>query len=230
VDTLALPAPARSFQFHAAAEAETAVTLVAVAHWLAKEKGSSTPAAAGGQALTGPARGEDRRAWGKVLPVPERSQWVEEKDAAGICSPTAVAMVLEFHGIRKSTREVADGVYDHAARIYGNWPFNTAYAHCVSGLETFVRRGVGLECLEAEIACGRPVVISHQWRPGELAGAPLPESAGHLVVVAGFTAEGDVVVNDPAGRPGSVRRVYQRRQLCRTWLERGPGIMYVLGT
>jgi len=136
-------------------------------------------------------------------------------------------MVLEFHGIRKSTREVADGVFDHAAGIYGNWAFNTAYSHRVSGLETYVQRGASLECLEEEIALGRPVVISHRWRPGDLEGAPLPESDGHLLVVVGFTAQGDVVVNDPAGRPGSVRRVYRRPQIVRTWLERGRGIMYV---
>lgn len=219
VDTLALPSPARSFRFQVDAAPGTAVTLAAVAHWREKRR----------RPIQDPKRKiRNPQAWGEVLRVPERSQFLEEKDAAGICSPTAVAMVLEFHGIKKSTREVADGVYDHAARIYGNWPFNTAYAHRVSGLETFVCRGVGLECLEAEIALGRPVVISHQWRAGELEGAPLPESAGHLTVVVGFTPQGDVVVNDPAGWPGSVRRVYKRREIQRTWLERGRGIMYVM--
>jgi len=215
VDTLMLKAPACAFRFHMDAEPGTAASLIAVAHWL---EGKAEEGGGGGGA----------QAWGKVLPVPERSQWAEEKDSAGICSPASVAMVLDFHGIKKSTREVADGVYDHAARIYGNWPFNTAYAHRVSGLETFVRRGASLECLEEEIALGRPVVISHKWRPGDLDGAPLPESDGHLIVVVGFTAEGDVVANDPAGQPGSVRRIFKRRQLHKTWLERGSGIMYVI--
>ncbi|MCY3023345.1 MAG: peptidase C39 family protein [Planctomycetota bacterium] len=168
------------------------------------------------------------RAWGKVLAVPEHSQFSEKKDARRICSPTAVAMVLEYHGVRKSTRAVARGVYDHAAKIYGNWPFNTAYAHSVSGLETFVQRGTGIEDLEKEIAARRPAIVSHKWRTGELDGAPLPASDGHLIVVVGFTENGDVVVNDPAGQPGAVRRVYKRRQIERTWLERGDGIMYVM--
>jgi len=226
VDTLVLPTPARAFCVHVDAAPGTTVTLIAVTHW--KEGESNALPADCGPVLTAQAAGEGRPAWGKVLPVPERSQFAEEQDAAAICSPTSVAMVLEFHGFQKSTREVADGVYDHAARIYGNWPFNTAYAHRVSGLETLVRRGTSWGCLEAEIAAGRPAIISHKWRAGELDGAPLPQSDGHLIVVAGFTQDGDVVANDPAGRPDAVRRVYKRRQIYRTWLERGSGIMYLL--
>jgi len=146
-----------------------------------------------------------------------------------ICSPTSVAMVLGFHGIKKSTREVAEGVYDHRAKIYGNWPFNTAYAHAASGLQTCVRRANSLRELEAEIAAGRPVVASHAWQPGDLDNAPLPKSSGHLVVVIGFTNSGDVVVNDPAGPPGNVRRIYPRRQFHTTWLKRAEGILYVIG-
>jgi hypothetical protein len=212
VDTLVLPSPERSFRFRVTPAAGSVVTLVAVAHWKEEERA--------------PFSARPSPAWGRVLDVPRRSQRVEAKDPGEICSPTSVSMVLEHHGIRKTTREVADGVFDHGEKIYGNWPFNTAYAHRVSGLEAFVAGGCGLEDLEAEIAAGRPVVLSHRWNKGDLDGAPIASSNGHLIVVAGFTEKGDAVVNDPAAPPESVRRVYARAQLHATWTRRASGVAY----
>ncbi len=168
-------------------------------------------------------------AWGRVLDVPERSQLAEDPMLAReICSPTSLAMVLASYGRDLPLRAVAEAVFDHRARIYGTWPLNTAFASSL-GVPMVVDRFERMEQLEEEIIAGRPVVISHRWSPGQLRGAPLPASAGHLVVVAGFTTEGDVVVNDPyadlsAGEP--VRRTYRREDLHRTWLWQGNGIVY----
>jgi hypothetical protein len=214
VDTLVLKEPAKAFRFRATPEAGAVVTLVAVTRW---KSGDRRPFSAVRSA-----------AWGKVLDVPQRSQTVEKKDPGEICSPTSLSMVLEFHGVKKETAEVCRGVFDHAQKIYGNWPLNTAYAHRATGKEAYVVRAGGLEEIEAEIAAGRPVILSHLWKPGDLDGAPIESSNGHLIVVVGFTAEGDVVVNDPAGKPGEVRRTYQRRQLYTTFLERSSGILYFL--
>ncbi|MBI3269323.1 MAG: C39 family peptidase [Planctomycetes bacterium] len=175
-------------------------------------------------------------AWGRVLAVPERSQCVEDPAIAGsICSPTSLAMVLEFWGVSLPTAEVARGVYDAQAAIYGNWPFNTAFAFEASAgrlRESYVVRFAGLEDLEAEILACRPVIISHRWKKSELTGAPVESSDGHLIVVVGFDANGDVVVNDPAADPrrgGRVRRVYPRREMFRTWMENADGIAYRIG-
>ncbi|MBI5367702.1 MAG: peptidase C39 family protein [Planctomycetes bacterium] len=175
-------------------------------------------------------------AWGRLLDVPERSQCVEDPAIAGsICSPTSLAMVLQFWGIRLPTAEVARGVYDAQAKIYGNWPFNTACAFEASGgllSESYVARFGSLEELEAEIAAGRPTIISHRWKPGELTGAPVDSSDGHLIVVVGFDERGDVVVNDPAADPrrgASVRRTYPRREIYRSWLENADGVVYRIG-
>lgn len=216
VDTLSLDRPADSIRFHVQPEHGAQIRLVALTYWKHGEfqAFSARPSAA----------------WGSILPVPERSQMVEAVDALRICSPTSTAMVLEFHGVLRSTREIAEGVYDHAQNVYGNWPFNTAHIYRVSGLESFVRHGSGLDDLENEISAGRPVIIGHRWSRGELDHAPIAESSGHLIVVIGFTESGDVVVNDPAGQPGSVRRVYKRKQIHHTWLERGSGIMYVVNS
>ncbi len=171
-------------------------------------------------------------AWGKTIDVPKRSQMVEDEAIRGdICSATSLAMVLEHYGVKKSTRVVADGVYDHEAKIYGNWPLNTAYAAIAGMKVAYVAHFRSLADLEGEIAAGRPVIISHKWKEGELTGAPVAASKGHLIVVVGFTETGDVVVNDPAAHPDKgedVRRTYPRREIYHTWLENASGIAYVI--
>lgn len=215
VDTLVSKKTANAFQFRLTLEKGATVTFVAVTHWSKKD--------------VRPLSAKASPAWGRILDVPERSQTVEERKIAGeICSPTSVSMVLEYHGVKLPTKEVADGVYDHASKLYGNWPFNTAYAASKAKLDAYVLRGTGLEDLEEEIAAGRPVVLSHRWSKGDLSNAPIPSSDGHLIVVVGFSKEGDVVVNDPAAKPGAVRRTYKRAELYRTWLERASGIVYIL--
>lgn len=214
VDTLELTAPAKSFRFRFTPAPGTAVTLAAVTTW---RKGEKNPLS------TRPSP-----AWGRTLDVPRRSQSSSSEDPAKVCSPTSLSMILQFYGVNKATEEVASAVFDHASKLYGNWPFNTAYAHQAAGLEAYVQKFMGLEDLEAEIAAGRPVEISHRWEKGELDGAPISRTDGHMIVVVGFTKDGDVVVNDPAAKPGSVRRVYKRAQIDKTWLVRGSGVAYVL--
>ena len=109
-----------------------------------------------------------------------------------------------------------DAAVDHAARnVYdytydgcGNWPFNTAYA-AAYGLEGFVTRLRSLAEAEQFVAAGIPLVASVSFKKGELKGAGYGTN-GHLLVIRGFTASGDVVVNDPAShligrRPGARR-------------------------
>jgi uncharacterized protein YvpB len=214
VDTLVLKAPAKSFRFRFTPQPGAALTLAAVTTWTKGEKN--------------PLSRRPSPAWGKTLDVPQRSQGTSEEDPAKVCSPTSLAMILQYYGVNKPTEEVASAVFDHAGKIYGDWPFNTAYAHAAAGLEAYVQKFMGLEDLEAEIAAGRPVEISHRWEKGELDGAPISRTDGHMIVVVGFTKTGDVVVNDPAARPGAVRRVYKRAQIDKTWLVRGSGAAYVL--
>ena len=99
------------------------------------------------------------------------------------------------------------------------------------GLKASIARLGGFRPLEDEIVAGRPVVISHRWEKGELTGAPVESSDGHLIVVRGFTKDGDVVVNDPAADPrkgASVLRTYKRAEIEKTWHKRVDGIAYVI--
>lgn len=179
-------------------------------------------------------------AWGTELDVPRRSQNIHsgsypEFGGGGEvwCSPTSTTMVMEYYGIgptRDDMDWIEPGYTDpqvaHAARMTwdyayegaGNWPFNTAYAASFGGLDAFVTRLHSLEDLERLILAGIPVVTSQSFLEEELDGAGYG-TAGHLFVVVGFTADGDVIVNDPAsGSNDSVRRVYDREQFQRVWL------------
>jgi hypothetical protein len=153
------------------------------------------------------------------------------------CSPTSTSMVLAYYKrLPPSTeyswvrRSYVDRAVDHAARMTfdhgydgtGNWPFNTAYAARYTG-HAFVTRFASLRDLEPLIKAGIPVVTSITFSRGQLSGAPIGASNGHLVVVVGFTSTGDVVVNDPASQTrAGVRRTYDRGQFEDAWLQRYP--------
>ena len=172
--------------------------------------------------------GPYRPAWGKELPVPLRSQMVYPNGGRVWCSPTSLAMVMAFWGHEESIPgQVVPGVYDPVYGGHGNWPFNTAYAG-LRGFEAWVDRLPGLADLERLVAGGLPVIASVSYQKAWLQNAPIDQTAGHLLVVRGFTAEGDVIVNDPAAASDEeVRRVYRREQFRRAWLDRG-GVVYVL--
>ena len=85
--------------------------------------------------------------------------------------------------------------------------------------------------VERWIEAGVPVVASLAWAPGELRNAAVPRTDGHLLVIVGFTPDGDVVVNDPAADPRlglSVRRVYPRGAMERLWLTHSGGTVYLI--
>ena len=85
-----------------------------------------------------------------------------------------------------AARFTFDAAYDGT----GNWPFNTAYA-AHFGLDAFVTRLRSLHEAELFLAAGIPLVASIAAGPGELDGFLLPQgTAGHLVVIVGFTDAG----------------------------------------
>ncbi|GGI99885.1 peptidase C39 family protein [Streptomyces brasiliensis] len=149
------------------------------------------------------------------------------------CSPTSSQMIIEYWGGRLTPEQLswvdpgyADPQVDHAARYTydyqyegcGNWPFNAAYAGTFDGLQGVVTRLGSLTDLETLIAAGIPAITSQSFLKTELTGAGYGTS-GHLMTVIGFTAEGDVIANDPASPSDeAVRRVYLRREWENIWL------------
>jgi len=167
--------------------------------------------------------------WVRRLKVRGRSQTVApEAYRHDICSPTSLSSVLEYWGVRRKTLDLAERVRDRTTGDFGNWTFNMAAAGAL-GLDGLVARLDSLDDLAAEVASGRPVVVSLTFGPGELPGAPIPETKGHLMVVTGFTRNGDVVVMDPAGRTARrTSRVYGRAEFHRAWRVNKRGLSYLV--
>jgi hypothetical protein len=179
-------------------------------------------------------------ATGSELAVPRYSQQIHagqypEYDSGGEawCSPSSSQMALEFWGRRPSPQQLAwvdpayadpqvcnaaRFTYDYRYQGCGNWPFNAAYAATYHDMNAAVTRLRGLGDIERLIRAGIPVITSQSFLPTELDGAGYG-TAGHLMCVVGFTPEGDVVANDPAGADdAAVRRVYKRSQFETIWL------------
>ena len=177
-------------------------------------------------------------AWGRELAVPAYSQEIHdghypEYDNGGEawCSPTSTAMVARVLGRRPvhgRPRLGRPGLRRPAGRLRGprdvrldydgagNWPFNTAYAgyraRRVRDPAALARRRSS-----ASSRPGIPVVASQSFSPPSWTARTL--DPGHLFVIVGFTATGDVIVNDPASWSNDVvRNVYKRSQFEQVWL------------
>ncbi|MEU9010319.1 peptidase C39 family protein [Streptomyces sp. NPDC048479] len=149
------------------------------------------------------------------------------------CSPTSSQMIIEYWGRKPSAADLAwvnpafaDPQVCHAARFTfdyqyngcGNWPFNAAYAATFKDMSSVVTRLSSLTDLETLIRAGIPAITSQSFLKEELTGAGYGTS-GHLMTVIGFTADGDVIANDPASPSnGAVRRVYRRAEWEKIWL------------
>ncbi len=174
------------------------------------------------------------------LPVPAYSQDIHkgqypqyDNGGEAWCSPTSSTMVIEYWGRGPSAADLtwvdpsyADPQVDQGARYTydyqyegcGNWPFNAAYAATYKDLQGVVTQLHSLNDIERLVKAGIPVITSQSFLASELDGAGYSTS-GHLMCIIGFTAEGDVIANDPASSDdAAVRNVYKRAQFETVWL------------
>ncbi|ADV66388.1 peptidase C39 family protein [Deinococcus maricopensis] len=176
----------------------------------------------------GAGQASDHAAWGTVLNVPQRSQMLYPDGGEVWCSPTSTSMLLAYHGVNVTVPDAARATFDRAYDGTGNWPFNMAFAG-ERGLRAFVTRLPSLAAAEAYVRAGLPVGVSLGWKRGELPGAAIPESSGHLMVLVGFDRAGNPVLNDPAApTDAGVRRTYPRAAFERLWLAHSGGLTYVV--
>ena len=160
-----------------------------------------------------------QEAWGKTVPVPERTQMIYPNGSA-LCSPTTVSMILGYWAktlhrpsLDRPVPQVAEAIYDTVWQGTGNWPFNMAYAGSFSQIRAYVSRLSDVAELEAWIARSLPVGLSLDYDRLRAKG---PGPNGHLVVLVGFTETGDPIINDP-GTSEHVRKIFPRKNLIDAW-------------
>jgi hypothetical protein len=159
----------------------------------------------------------------RILDVPARSQYVVEGER-GWCSATSLSMLNAYHGLNYDVPTTARAIFDQAYNGTGNWSFNVAFSGSL-GLRASVVYLRNLDHAQRFIEAGIPIAISYSWKGDELPGAPIEHSDGHLVVLTGFTANGDCAVNDPAAP--NLRVVYSRSAIERIW-QRNKGVAYAI--
>lgn len=168
--------------------------------------------------------------------VPTCSQMVYPDGGNTWCSPTSLAMVMEYwnktgRGCAECIHETRTGVYDPVYSGHGNWAFNVAWAGEL-GFTAGLVRFPDLKSLEPWIRAGIPLVLSVAWNNETgpvITNAPVTRSNGHLTVLVGFDEDGNAVMNEPASpSDDSVRRTYDRHELERCWLRASGGLCYVV--
>jgi hypothetical protein len=178
--------------------------------------------------LSGEPGPDDQEASGHIeLDVPALSQMeAPEAIRRRICSPTCVAMVLGYWKHPIDPAALAAEIFDARNDLYGIWPA-AIRAAARRGLLGYLLRFPSWADAAWCLGRGLPIIASVRYDAGELAGAAIEGSKGHLLVLTGY--DGDRVrVNDPAAPTArDVPRHYALTDLRRVWIER-TGVGYVL--
>jgi hypothetical protein len=165
--------------------------------------------------------------WARDLDVPFRTQKDAPKALSGeICSPTSVTMVMAYCGVDRPVVENALAIWDNEHGMFGNWGRAVARASEL-GLDGWLTRFRSWDEVKRQVAAAQPVVASIRFKKGTFPSAVLPSTSGHLIVIRGFTAGGDVIVNDPASKEKGNGAVYRAEELGRAWFDHG-GVGYVI--
>lgn len=167
-------------------------------------------------------REPNRAAWNRILPTPRLFQ--NDYPGGNVwCSPTSTAMILGHWAkvlsrpeLERDVPAVVKGVYDRNWKGTGNWIFNTAYAGAMPGMRAYVTRFDDLRELEDWIAAGYPVALSISY---DLLKGNGKNGSGHLVVCRGFTATGEVILNDPGRhlKDGESYHIHSRQRVLAAW-------------
>ena len=139
---------------------------------------------------------------------------IDSEIGGRICSPTTVAMILLSFGLQVNPLQFAWDTYDPYYEIFGVWPrvVQNASEYHVKGTVTRYR-----SWNEAR------AVLAQGGRIGMSIGQPLYD--GHLVMLAGFTAQGNPIVHDPARTNTGYGYIYNKSDLSHAWFDKG-GVAY----
>ena len=145
-----------------------------------------------------------------------------------ICSPTALCMCLSTYkeSIKDRWLEVVEQCHDPVSNAYGSWPLAVKAAN-EFGVQAAVETFTEWQTVHAALAGGHPLVCSINFAKGELQGAPLPQTSGHLVVLYGI-GDDYVDVMDPAAPSNAeVAMQYNIDEFSYAWLhQRGAAYIF----
>ena len=138
---------------------------------------------------------------------------IDPEIGGDICSPTSVSMALKSFNIDVDGLQFARDNYDTYWNLYGIWPrvVQNASEYGVNG--TVTRYRTWSEAYE---------VLANEGRIVMSVGQPL--YGGHLMMLAGFTSDGNPIVHDPAKSSGYAK-IYNKSDLSHSWFDKG-GISY----
>ncbi len=163
------------------------------------------------------------------LDVPFLSQKTPRAELSGrLCSPASVAMAVRWAGRSDATVEtVAAIAHDPRHDLYGNWPRNVQAAWQFGVPGKVARLGSMTDAWRL-LASGVVIVASIKAEKGQLADAPYQDTEGHLIVIRGYDAKGNLLVSDPACSSAEAgRRTYSRRDMAQVWLVNRRGTCYL---
>jgi hypothetical protein len=138
--------------------------------------------------LLGRSEPGDEQARGLVVPH------VSQYDAPpplreAVCLPACVTMVLAYWKVDRPLAENALAIYDPDTGMFSNGARAVARASEL-GLDGWMQRIRDWNQVKGLLAREQPVI----------AAVLTPQGGGHLIVIRGFTREGEVIVNDPLDR------------------------------
>lgn len=138
---------------------------------------------------------------------------VDPQIGSSICSPTSVAMILHSYDIAVDPYQFALDTHDPHFDMFGVWPrvVQNASEYGLGGAVTRYR-----SWSQARDVLGSGGRISMSVGP--------PLYTGHLMMLAGFTSEGDPLVHDPAQSDGYSYH-FSKSDLSYSWFDKG-GIAY----
>jgi len=131
-----------------------------------------------------------------------------------ICSPTTVSMILKSYNISVDPYQFALSTYDNYHKMFGVWPRVVQNA-AEYGLDGVVNRYRNWSDAKKILEKGGRIAMS--------VGLPI-SSAGHLLMLAGFSNDGMPIVHDP-GKSAGESYVYDKATVSQAWFSKG-GIAY----
>jgi hypothetical protein len=224
IDTLELSKPADAFEIRATLQKfQTTLATPALSPVL---KEISVVTSKKRDADSGPT---SRPAWKPInLPVPFRAQgWEVDSIKHSVCSPTSVSMVLEWAGTPRATAENCMAIWDDEYALFGNWNRAVQLAGSL-GHEAYLDRYATMDQARATLSSGQPLIASIRFKKGEFPSNIQKSTAGHLIVLRGVDANGDIICNDPASKDRGNGVVYKADELGRAWIGSTGGVAYVI--